>query len=306
MTLAILLAAAAALAFAAGTSLQHRAASAGPQSGTSAAGLVRRLVRQPSWVIGLGFSGVAFCLHAAALREGSLTLVQPIVVSAIVFAVFIRAGLDRRPPGGTEVAWALATFGGLALFIATLRPGAAQHPAGRSSALIFLAISLAAVVVAVLWSRRVSTAARRGLILGAAAGVLFGLIAGLIKVVVGLAQTGLDNVLDHWASWALVGAGAGALLLNQRAYQAARLSVTMPILNIVDVVVALAFGLSVFGEQLFSSPLRLLLEVGGLLIIGIGVWQLARHQELGSAAARTRPSERADGTASPGPPARQP
>lgn len=302
MTLAILLAAAAALAFAAGTSLQHRAASAG----TSAAGLVRGLVRQPSWVIGLGLSGVAFCLHAAALREGSLTLVQPIVVSAVVFAVFIRAGLDRRLPGGTEVAWALATFGGLALFIATLRPSAAQHAAGGSSALIFLAISLAAAVVAVLWSRRVSTAARRGLLLGAAAGVLFGLIAGLIKVVVGLAQTGLLHVLDHWAPWALVGAGAGALLLNQRAYQAARLSVTMPILNIVDVVVALAFGVSVFGEQLFSSPLRLLLEVGGLLIIGVGVWQLARHQELGSATVRTRPSERADGTASPAPPARQP
>lgn len=163
MTLAILLATAAAAAFAAGTSLQHRAASSELQPGTSAASLIGGLARQPSWWLGLGLSGVAFFLHAAALREGPLTLVQPVVVSAIVFAVFIRAGLDRRPPGRTEVTWALATFGGLALFIATLRQGAAQHPARSSNALVFFVVSVAVAMVAVSWASRVSSAARRGM-----------------------------------------------------------------------------------------------------------------------------------------------
>ncbi len=37
--------------------------------------------------------------------------------------------------------------------------------------------------------------------------------------------------------------------MNQLAYQAARLSVTMPVLNMVDVLVAIGFGSAVFGER---------------------------------------------------------
>jgi hypothetical protein len=291
VTLAILLASAAAAAFAAGTALQHRAASSVPRPGTSAAGLVGGLVRRPSWLLGLGLSGVAFCLHAAALREGSLALVQPIVVSTIVFAVFIRAGLDRRLPGRPEVGWALVAFMGLALFIATLRTRAALHPADGRRALVFLVSSVTVAAVAVLCARRTSRPARRGLLLGVAAGILFGLIAGLVKVLVAQASGGVVAVLGNWPLWALLVAGAAALVLSQHAYQAARLSVTIPVLNIVDVVGALAFGLVVFGEELFATPAGLLAEVLGLVAMGLGVWKLAHHQELSAFAPQDQPAE---------------
>jgi hypothetical protein len=67
--IAVLLACAAAAFFAAGTSLQHRAASTPPELDTATPGLLRRLAGRPSWLLGIGFSGAAFCLHAAALRQ---------------------------------------------------------------------------------------------------------------------------------------------------------------------------------------------------------------------------------------------
>jgi hypothetical protein len=73
--------------------------------------------------------------------------------------------------------------------------------------------------------------------------------------------------------------GPNALLLSQRAYHAARLSITMPILNIADVLVAIAFGSTVFRERMFASPAHLVGGLAGLLVMGVGVWQLARLEE---------------------------
>jgi hypothetical protein len=277
---AVLLACAAAAFFAAGTSLQHRAASTPPEFGTSAPGLLPRLARQPGWLLGIGLSGAAFCLHAAALRQGSLSIVQPVVVSAIVFAVFVRAGLDRRLPARKETAWATCTWAGLALFIAVLPSGTAQHAADSNAARIFFAGGIVITDMAVLWAQKTTIPARRGMLLGGAAGVLFGLIAGLVKVLITQTGVGMPALLGQWTLWAILIVGAGALLINQYAYQAARLSLTMPILNMVDVLVAIGFGSAVFGERHLTSPTQLTAELAGLIAMGVGVWQLARLQDL--------------------------
>ncbi len=117
-------------------------------------------------------------LHAAALRQGSLWIVQPVVVSAVVFAVFVRAGLDRRLPARKEIAWAICTWAGLALFIAVLPSGTAQHAADGNATRIFFAGGIVITDMAVLCAQKTTIPARRGMLLGGAAGVFFGLIAG--------------------------------------------------------------------------------------------------------------------------------
>jgi glucose uptake protein GlcU len=42
--------------------------------------------------------------------------------------------------------------------------------------------------------------------------------------------------------------------MNQRAYQIAPLSFSMPVVNVVDIVVAILFGVLVFGEAPAHSP----------------------------------------------------
>jgi hypothetical protein len=273
---AVLLACAAAAVSAAGTSLQHRAASI---PGASAPRLPR-LVSKAGWLLGIGLSGAAFGLHAAALRQGSLSIVQPVVVSAIVFAVFIRAALDRRLPAPKELVWATCTWAGLALFIAALPSGTAQHTADDGTARIFFVGGIVITDMAVLLAQTTTNPARRGLLLGGAAGVLFGLIAGLVKVLIAQTGPGMPGVLGQWTLWGILILGAGALLLNQLGYQAARLSVTMPVLNMVDVLVAIGFGSAVFGERHLISPGQLIAEIAGLFAMGVGVWQLAQLQDL--------------------------
>ena len=277
--LGVVLAGSAAAVFGAGSSLQHRAASGVPRADTSTTGLVRGLVRRPGWLLGILLSAAAFVLHVGALRHGSLTLIQAVVVSNIVFAVFVRAALDRRLPPRREIAWALGTWAGLSLFVAMLDTHVALRPAPPPAAEVFVLGAVLVAVVAVGWAHRTTTAARRGFLLASAAGILYGLTAGLIKLVILQAGSGALAVLGHWSSWMTLVVGANALLLSQRAYHATRLSITMPILNSADVLVAIAFGTAVFRERVFSSPAHLVGGVAGLLVMGIGVWQLARLEE---------------------------
>lgn len=213
---------------------------------------------------------------------------QPVVVSGIVFAVLIRAGLDRRLPSRREVTWAVVTWAGLASFISVVHSGPAAELPRNGVALVFSVLALVAAGAAVRLADVARTPEGRGLWLGVAAGVLFGLVAGLLKIVTVMAVAAPVQMLLHWPAWVMVGSGLWAMTMNQRAYQATRLSVSMPILNIIDVVVALGFAAAVFSEPLASSPGGLFAEVVGLCAMGLGVRQLARTEELGDRQADER------------------
>jgi len=276
----VLLACSAAAVFGAGSTLQHRAARRVRRANPSTTGLLRRLLRRPGWLLGIFLSGAAFVLHVAALRHGSLTLTQAIVVSNIVFAVLVRAALDRKLPPRAEIAWATSIWAGLSLFLATLETHIAlRDTRSPVAAEVFVATAVLVAVVAVWCAQRSHRATRRGFLLASAAGILYGLTAGLIKLVIIQATLGVLPILQHWPFWAMLVVGPNALLLCQRAYHAARLSITIPILNIADVLVAIAFGVTVFGERIFASPAHLVGGLAGLLVMGVGVWQLARQEE---------------------------
>jgi glucose uptake protein GlcU len=74
------------------------------------------------------------------------------------------------------------------------------------------------------------------------------------------------------------------VLLNQRAYQATRLSVTTPILNVVEVAVAILFGLLVLGEDPGQSPAIVVGELVGLALVITGVIKLASAEGPAAAA----------------------
>jgi drug/metabolite transporter (DMT)-like permease len=271
---AVVAAFASAACFAGGSALQHRVASASSASEESRAGFVARLVRRPLWLVGLGLSAVAFVLHALALSRGDLALVQPVIVSGIVFAVLIRAALDRRWPARRTMLWLILTWAGLALFL-LVRPSPTTNSVNSSLAPVFVLLGGVVAVGAMLVARRSRDDRRRGLLLGGAAGLLFGLVAGLVKLVLDQGNRGWGQVVTHWSLWTLLVVGAWAIVLNQRAYQATRISVTASALNITQVVVALAFGVVVLGEQAGSSIGVVAGELLGLTLTILGVRNLA-------------------------------
>ena len=272
MILAVLAAFAAAFSFALGSALQQRVAGSTTPDEESHGSFFARIASHPSWLVGLALSAVAFTLHAFALSRGDLALVQPIIVSGIVFAVVIRSALEHRFPDTSTLVWLVVTWVGLALFLAVRPPTADQAPRYDLGA-VLVGVGVALVVGAVVVARRTAALQLRGAILAGAAGVLFGLVAGLVKLA--LARFGEGALLTSWPFWALVVTGTGAVLLNQRAYQATRLSVTTPILNVAEVAVAITFGLLVLGEDPGQDTLTVVGELVGLALVIAGVIRLA-------------------------------
>ncbi len=278
MVLAVLTALAAAFSFALGSALQQRVAGDSDPGEESHGSFFARIARRPSWLVGLLLSAVAFTLHAIALSRGDLALVQPVIVSGIVFAVVIRSALEHRLPDRSTLSWLIVTWAGLALFLAVRPETADSAPEnGLGAALVGAGVGL--VLLAMATAARVQATQLRGALLAGAAGVLFGLVAGLVKLVLARFADGLTAVLASWPLWALVVTGLWAVLLNQRAYQATRLSVTTPVLNVAEVAVAITFGLLVLGEDPGQSPLVLAGELTGLALVIVGVFKLALREE---------------------------
>ena len=276
--LAVLLALGAAATYGTGMALQHEAASTGVRTDAASVRLLARLPRRAGWVVGLCLSGLAFILHVAALHWGPLTVVQPLVVTATVFAVLVRSGLDHTLPDKAEVLWCACTCVGLTVFLGTVGNRPPRLVGDERTAALFLVGGALTAAVAVAVAVR-TRQARRGFFLGVAAGIFYGCTAGLVKLATSHARLGLVPLLSHWTAWVVLPIGLTAFCLSQWAYSSTRLSVSAPVLNIVDVAVAVAFGVVVFSDHLFDSPGQLGLELLGAVMTATGVWQLVQESE---------------------------
>ncbi len=80
--------------FAAGGVLQQRAASTRPESEALSLRLLLQLAHDPLWLLGIAFALVSYVLDALALSLGPLVLVQPLIVSELLFALPISVRLQ--------------------------------------------------------------------------------------------------------------------------------------------------------------------------------------------------------------------
>ena len=281
MIWAIVLALACATTFAVSTSVQHQAAEAAPESASGLLSLLAYLIRRPLWLLGQLLATCAFVLHALALHAGALALVQPIVVSGIVWAVPARAAMNRQLPAWSEIRAVVLTASGLAVFLVASSPTrGVVADRGWSSRLVALGAVVLALLATLIAENIRHRPRQKGFFLGVTAGLLFGLVAGLLKMSLeAFSRGGLHLVLTSWPAWGLLLAGAGGVLTNQRAYRVAALSASMPVLNIVNVLTALTFGYTVFHEVPRHSPLLIVLEVLAMSAVSVGLWLLVNLEE---------------------------
>lgn len=275
--LTIVVAMAAAISFGAATGFMHHGASNAPGEATHIGVLLAHVVRQWRWLVGMAASLTGFLLHALALHLGSLAVVQPIVVTALIFSFLVRAALDGKLPSRTMMVWATLTAAGLAVFLVAVGSTDASSTLYVGPAVAMLAVG--AVVSGAAWWASLRDRQHAGVLLGIAAGVVFGLIAGVLKETTNTAHGGL-TVLESWPVYVLALLGLAGFLLNQRAYHQAPLSQSLPATNTVNPLVAVIFGAVAFGERPSDRPAVLTAQVVGLTVVLVGVFLLARTEQV--------------------------
>ncbi|MDQ1674101.1 MAG: hypothetical protein QOC98_2663 [Frankiaceae bacterium] len=291
-----------ALCFATSSVLQQHGASRAPRGSGLHLDLLSHLVRRPIWLLGMLAAVGTLVLQTLALSQGELVLVQPLLVTGLLFALPLSLLVERRSADLREWAWAAVLVAGLAAFIVGTRPapGPVLPDDGRLWQFGVAAIVLAAGValLASVSSSHSSTRRHRPVLLGAAAGLLFGVAAGLIKYCCALVATeGLGWMATSWPPYALVAVGGAGIVLNQAAYQSGPLSGALPALAICEPLTAIVFGIAAFGERIEVNTGCVLAAVAGFLVMGIAVTRLSQlcHRQMAVAV----PSQRVPETECP-------
>jgi len=212
--------------------------------------MLTTLLRSPVWWLGTGAAVLGYVFQALALIKGSLILVQPILVSALLFTLPLSARLAGRRVTRGEWLWAGLLTVGLAVFVLLARPGPQESPATLPVAAIVAGVCAVIILGGVAVAVRVG-GWQRAVLLAVSVGVLFGVVAVITKIVMHLAdERGLLALLATPAPYALVVLGIFATLLQQSAFHAGALQTSVPTMLVLEPVVAVLLGALVLGEGL--------------------------------------------------------
>lgn len=255
------------------------------KAGTSGlnGGQLLGLLRRPSWVAGTVMLALAIICQLGALSVAPLILVQPLGAVALVVTTLLNARLSGHRPTRQSIIAIIACIGGILIFVVIAAFFATEHAVTSRELVIILAVLAVVIVVfAVLWGWLRSR--MRALFYITAAGVVYGFVATLAKVVISRIQSGDFEWLTLLCVVALLAAVAMGSYFVQTAYSAGPPDLVIAGLTVIDPLVAVLIGLLVLGEA-STAPVWALIgfAVAGAVAVW-GVIQLTRrHPQIVSA-----------------------
>jgi drug/metabolite transporter (DMT)-like permease len=284
----ILLALAGAVVLAVGAQFQHAGVNVvdDPDDGESALNLKQlwALVRRPSWLIGTAFLGVSILLQLSSYTFAPIIVVQPVGVVGLILTAAINARVSHVRLGRQAIRAILFCIVGVAMFVTIAAIEAQSQPISETQLIaILIVLGIVIVVLAVgfaLLRRRITA-----IMYIVGAGILFGFVATLAKVVIDRVKTlltqsitlGPTEVLTIGCVILLIAAAVLGSYFQQSAYANGPPDLVVAGLTVIDPFVAVIIGIVILGEAA-GAPVWVIpaFVVAGAIAI-YGVLQLARH-----------------------------
>lgn len=276
MTVTVVFALAAAFANAVHLMTQHAASSDIPQHHKGVA-LVGYLFRHPLWLLGWLAAAGGFAFQALALHNGALSIVQPLLVTELVFALILRRFWVRQEIAGSAWVSALVVTGALTVFLSVANPSGG-HPVPNKAEWASALLTFGGAIVALgLLASRKGSSVRRAALFAAAASITWALMATFIKAATqSLTDNGVVGMLAHWPVYALIASGVVGSILQQAALQSGPLSVSQPVLIVIDPAAAIGLSVWLFDDRLTDNALQIAIAVVAFVVMAAGVVALSR------------------------------
>lgn len=269
MVIAVLFSVAAGASFAAANLVQQRAARSQRIRAVSPR-FILELAHDRGWLLGLGLVATSYGLQSVALSFGTLTLVQSIMVSEILFAAPVSARLHHQRVGPWLVVGIVAVAVGLPMALVATSPSGGNPTASELEWLVTIAAVAVIAGLGVL-ARRFLHGVPRASALAFSGAVVMGTQSALLKVSLVHLREGPVAVVTAWQTYLLIIASVFGGWLIQAAYHEGPLAASLPMLDAGEPTTAVLIGVLLFGEQLETGPVRLPLAVLGLLLVVAGV-----------------------------------
>ena len=276
MAVAVVFALAAAFANAVNLLTQHSASTAAPKR-EKGWRLAAYLVRQPLWLLGAVAAVGSFVFQAIALHNGQLSVVQPILVTELVFVLVLRRVWIRQHVARAAWTAVFVVCAALAVFLAVAEP-TGGHPVPETSEWLSAVLAFGgSIALLALLGRRRGSPARRAAAFALAAALTWALLATFIKATTDtLTMFGIGGMLTRWPVYALAGAAVTGAVLEQAALHVGPLSVSQPVLVIIDPLASIVLSVWLFDERFTDSPAKIAIAVLSFAVMAGGLIALSR------------------------------
>ena len=238
------------------------------------------LLRRPRWLAGTSFMGLAILFQLSALALAPLIVVQPIGAIALIITSFLNARIYKLKLDARTIGAILVTMLGVSGFVLFAATSATQVK--LDDAMLLQVVGVLIAVIAVFSALFAFSKGRVGplqYIFGA--GVLYGFVASLAKVVIQRLIQGDYNWLTLLALLALVAAAVLGGWFVQNAYAAGPPDLVIAGLTVIDPAVAVGIAIVILGEASNAASGQVLgFVISGLVAI-TGVLLLSKvHPQL--------------------------
>ena len=239
-------------------------------------GQLWNLLRRPSWVVGTVMLGLAIVCQLSALSFAPLILVQPLGAISLVITTLLNARISGHRPTRRSLSAIALCVAGIFVFVTIAALYATETPISDGQLITVLVILL--VVAIVLTSTWLWLRSRVGaLFYIVAAGIMYGFVATLAKVVISRIQTGDFEWLTVVCVVGLIAGTAIGAYFVQTAYSSGPPDLVIAGLTVIDPIVAIVIGLAVLREAEHAPwGAYVGFVIAGALAIA-GVFQLARY-----------------------------
>jgi drug/metabolite transporter (DMT)-like permease len=267
--LGILLALFCAFATNVGFLLKHRGACAAPDVSlkhpvASAVGLFRS-----KWfAVGMLVALVAWVFHVGALALAPLSIVQAVIAGGLVFLTVLAERYFGYSVGTRQWAGVGLTALGLVLLAVTL-PHSGGHGSYSTAGMIAFESALLALGTFLVLSKKLDSHEHHGVMLGTAAGILFGVSDVAIKALTtGLGESGVASgvLMSPWL-FTCIAASVIAFYASARGLQKGEAVPVITLTSAAANVTAISGGILVFGDPMPSDPLGIVIQSFAFVLV---------------------------------------
>jgi drug/metabolite transporter (DMT)-like permease len=248
--------------------LKHRGACAAPDVSlrhplASAIGLFRS-----KWfAVGMLVALLAWTFHVAALALAPLSLVQAVISGGLVFLTVLAERFFGFNVGTRQWAGVGLTALGLVLLAATLPHSGGAHSNYSLAAMIAFESALLVLGTVLVLSPQLGSHEHHGVMLGTAAGILFGVSDVAIKALTGpVGDAGVVGLLSPWLATCVL-ASVIAFFACARGLQKGEAVPVITLTSAAANVTAISGGILVFGDPMASDPLGLVLQSFAFVLV---------------------------------------
>lgn len=258
--------------------LQHKGTQASIGEGVENAG-VGQLIKNPTWLIGIVLFGTSFLLHMVALGFGSVAVVQPLIVTELIFIPPFAALISKAKIHARDWMAILAVAAGLAVFLIVASPEEGNQDPSTAGWVVTFFLFYGICIALMLIGSRLGPNPRAA-VAGTAVGFVNALLAVFAK---GAFESGSGNILTNPMAYLTIFIAITLVALTAMAFKVGPITTSSPAMIASTPIISVIASMVLFGETLNTSPIAIVVTIACMLVVGGGVYALTQSEAVHAA-----------------------